>query len=348
MTSPDHLAGFASEFRPRRWLSNAHAQTIVGNFLPRRNEMPPPQERFFNIEEGVQVLCHCHWQPEERKQAALTVIIVHGLEGSSESRYVIGTGSKAWMRGWNVVRMNMRNCGGTEKFARTLYHSGLSGDVGAIARTLMEQDSLQRIAFVGYSMGGNLVLKLAAEWSADAPPQAIAFAGVSPALDLAPSADALHHPANRLYQWKFMRGLRNRFQRKAELFPQVYDAALSRGVKTIRQFDDVITAPYSGFLSAGDYYARASAGRLVDRIARPALVLHALDDPFIRFTEDTRARLESNPNITLIETEHGGHCAFLEPPNGYDGRWAEKTVVEFFARQLGEAPPAAGPGRRGK
>lgn len=327
----------APPFSPRKGLRNAHAQTLAGNFLPRKNQLPPPVDRLFQVEEGVQVLCHCHWQPEEIKHQTLTVIIVHGLEGSSDSQYVIGTGSKAWARGWNVVRMNMRNCGGTETLTPTLYHSGLSGDVGAVAKTLIDEDGLAKIALVGYSMGGNLVLKLAGEWGTVAPKQLVAVAGVSPAMDLSPSADALHHPHNRIYEWKFLRGLRRRYRRKAQLFPDRYDLAHIANSRTIREFDDWITARYSGFTGAQDYYDRASSSRVAEHIAVPTLVIHSTDDPFIIMSEETRKKVKANPHITFVETAHGGHCAFLESANGYDGRYAERTVIDFFAHQLQRA-----------
>src|SRR5919201_2004674 len=148
-------------FVPRRGLRGAHAQTLAGNFLPRTNRLTAPEERLFKLEDGAQVLCHCHWQPQTKRQAALTLIIVHGLEGSSASQYVIGTANKAFAAGMNVVRMNMRNCGGTEELCQTLYHSGMSADVGGITKALINQDKLSRIALAGFSMGGNLVLKLA-------------------------------------------------------------------------------------------------------------------------------------------------------------------------------------------
>lgn len=324
----------APPFTPRKGIRNAHAQTLAGNFLPRKNQLPPPVDRLFQVEEGVQVLCHCHWQPEEIKHKTLTVIIVHGLEGSSDSQYVIGTGSKAWARGWNVVRMNMRNCGGTETLTPTLYHSGLSGDVGAVAKTLIQDDGLSKIALVGYSMGGNLVLKCAGEWGSDAPKELVAIAGVSPAMDLAPSADALHHPQNRIYEWKFLRGLRRRYRRKAQLFPDRYDLAHIANSRTIREFDDWITARYSGFTGADDYYNRASSSRVADKIAVPALIIHSTDDPFIIMSDETRKKILANPRITFVETAHGGHCAFLESPNGYDGRYAERTTLDFFAYRL--------------
>ena len=275
----------------------------------------------------------------------MTLVIVHGLEGSSESQYVIGTGSKAWLAGMNVVRMNMRNCGDTEHLGPTLYNSSMSGDVGAIAKTLIAEDGLQKLAFVGYSMGGNLVLKLLGEWGADAPHQVKAAVGVSPAVDLAPSADALHNRANRVYEWKFLRGLRRRILRKAALFPDRYDVRHLRGLRSLRDFDDQITARYSGFRDAQDYYIRAAAARVVDRIAIPTLVLHALDDPFIRVLPETREKLQQNPHITFIETTHGGHCAFLAAPNGYDGRWAERQAIAFIQR-VESAEPVASPRTR--
>jgi hypothetical protein len=305
-------------------------QTIAGNFLPRRNQLPPPEERLFQVEPEVQILCHCHWQPA--RAPAMTLIIVHGLEGSSDSQYVIGTGSKAWLAGMNVVRMNMRNCGGTEQLGPTLYNSSMSADVAAIAETLIAQDGLQKLAFVGYSMGGNLILKLLGEWGADAPPQVKAGVGVSPAIDLAPSADALHHPANRLYEWKFLRGLRRRMLRKAALYPDRYDVRYLRGLRSLRDFDDQITARYSGFRDAQDYYTRAAAARVVESIAVSTLILHAEDDPFIRLLPDTREKMRHNAHITLVETAHGGHCAFLAEANGYDGRWAERQAITFIQR----------------
>lgn len=314
-------------FVPRRLFGGGHAQTLAGNFLPRKNVLPQPEEQIFNIEDGVQVLCHCHWQSHPESHS--TLLIVHGLEGSSLSQYVIGTGSKAWQAGMNVVRMNMRNCGGTEALTPTLYHSGLSDDVAAVLQTIAAEKKLQRIAVAGFSMGGNLVLKMAGDWSADAPDILKAVVAVSPAADLGPSADAMHLPANRIYEWKFLLSLMRRYRRKAKLFPEIY-GEVSRWPKSIREFDDVITARYCGFSGAQDYYTRAAASRVIDRIAVPTLVIHANDDPFIRLTIETRRKIAANHWITFLETDHGGHCAFLAEPNGYDGRWAERQMILFF------------------
>lgn len=275
-------------------------------------------------------MCHCHWQPERQK--ALTILIVHGLEGSSDSQYMLGIAAKGMAAGMNVVRMNQRNCGGTEGFSPTLYHSGRSPDVAAVAKNLIDHDRISRFAVAGFSMGGNLVLKLAGEWGKDHPQQLAAVAAVCPAVDLAASADALHLPVNRVYELYFIWKLRRRLMAKARLFPDKFDTTRLRGITSLRDFDDKITAYYSGFAGAADYYARAAAANVVDRIAVPTLVLHAANDPFIRILPETRQKILSNPNITFVETEDGGHCSFLAHPDGDDGRWAERQILQFVQR----------------
>lgn len=317
-------------FVPHRAFRGGHAQTLAGAFLPRRHALPPAEDRLFRVAQDAQVLCRCHWQAE--RAAALTLVIVHGLEGSSESQYVLGTAAKAWAAGMNVVRMNVRNCGGTERLSPTLYHSGLSSDVDAVARELIAIDKLPRLALAGFSMGGNQVLKLAGEWGREAPPEVRAVAAVSPGMDLSASSDALHQWRNRLYELNFMLSLCRSMRRKARLFPDRYSPKGLPWFGSLRRFDDEITARYCGFQGAEDYYLRAAASRVADRISVPTLVLNALDDPFIRLLPETRARLRANPRVQLVETAAGGHCGFLAAANGYDGRWAERQLVEFFRR----------------
>jgi uncharacterized protein len=333
------IASHATEFRPRRFLRNGHLQTIAGNYLSRLNGLPASEKQVVEVSPATanqiasQVLCHCHWQPEEVRAGRPTAIIVHGLEGSSESQYVVGNANKLWRAGCNVVRMNMRNCGGTEALSPTLYHSGLSNDVLAVMDFFVERYGLQSMSLIGYSMGGNLVLKLAGELGTAAPGVLRSVIGVSPAADLQPSADALHLPQNRLYELKFLHNLLRRFRRKAMLFPRAYDRNRATGIRSLREFDDRITALYSGFNSADDYYYRAAAARVLDRIAVPTLILHALDDPFVRMSAESRDKMKANPYITLVESKHGGHCAFLAQPDeasGYDGYWAEHTLLRFL------------------
>lgn len=315
---------------PRRLVRGGHLQTLAGFFLVRNIKLPAPEDRYIEVAPGVQILCHCHWQPD--RPSALTLILVHGLEGSSDSGYMVGVAQKALAAGMNVVRVNQRNCGGTDHLAPTLYNSSLSGDVAAVAHNVIERDKISRFALAGFSMGGNLVLKTAGEWGREAPQEFRAVAAVCPAMDLAASADALHFPSNRIYEEYFMIKLRQRFRAKARLFPDHFDPSRLRGVKTLRQFDDKITAYYCGFTGAVDYYARAAASNTVDRIAVPGLILHAATDPFIHLIPETRRKIAANPNLTFIEAPDGGHCSFLADANGYDGRWAEQQIVEFLKR----------------
>ena len=334
-------------FTPRRWLRGGHVQTVASFLIPRHFHLPAPEERLIEVAPGIKVLCHCHWQAD--RAHALTIIIVHGLEGSSASQYMQGVTEKALAAGMNVIRYNQRNCGGTDALAPVLYHSGLSDDVATVARELIGRDGVTRLALVGFSMGGNIVLKLAGEWGRQAPPEFRAVVAVCPALDLATSADALHEPANRIYEIYFLWALRRRMLQKARLFPDHFDVRRLRGIRSLREFDDRVTAYYCGFTGVDDYYDRASAAHVVERIAVPALVLHAANDPFVHITAETRRKLASNPNITFVETADGGHCAFVgqpgrkssKRPSGVgncgdgrydDGYWAEHEIVNFLRR----------------
>ena len=331
------LPHWLTPFEPRRGLSSGHLQTIVGNFLPRPPFQLPSVAELVEVDpaDGSRVLCHCHWHSEETRAARLTIVLVHGLEGSSDSQYIRGLAARAWDAGCNVIRMNMRNCGATDALTPTLYHSGLSGDVGAVVRHFTQRFQLQRLALVGYSMGGNLVLKLAGELGAEA--EICAVAAVCPAIDLAAGADALHEPLNRVYEWRFLRGLMRRYARKAALLPDAYlPAKAFHPIRSIRQFDHRIVARYCGFRDADDYYYRSSAARVVDRIAVPTLILLAQDDPFIRLFPETREKLHGNPHITFLETSHGGHCAYLSRHRGDEIHWAESAVIRYLITDLGQ------------
>ena len=317
-------------FTPRRGLSNGHLQTIVGDVYPRPGFLLSysADEVVVDPADNSRVLCHSHWQPGADAGSRLTVVLVHGLEGCSDSRYIQALTTWAWDAGYNVVRMNMRNCGGTDALTPTLYHSGLSGDVGAVVEHYTQQRSLKRVALVGYSMGGNLVLKLAGEWGLRAPLCAVAT--VCPAIDLAVSSDALHARHNRFYEWHFLRRLLRRYQKKAALFPLIYAAHDLGPIQSLREFDDKIVARYCGFKDSSDYYYRAASARVLNQIAVPTLILRSHDDPFIRLTQETRETILANPNISLAETRHGGHCAFLSTAKGNDVHWAEATVMRYL------------------
>jgi uncharacterized protein len=318
-----------AEYVPlRRWAS-AHRMTLYawarGRHFP---ELSAPELRYVEVAPDARVLAHCHWQTQRHDR--LTVLLLHGLEGSSDAHYMRGMADKAWRRGCNVVRLNQRNCGGTEHLSRGLYHSGLTQDPLAVLTELRERDGLRAFAMAGYSLGGNLTMKLAGELGIDGFPELKAVAAVSPVIELEACMQAIERRQNRIYEWNFCRNLQGRMRRKARRLPQLFDITGLWKVWSIRQFDDRYTAPHHGFAGASDYYHRASAMRVIDRVARPALIVSAADDPFVPAEIFREPAVANNPHITTMITPHGGHCGFVAEANGYDGYWAERTVIDFL------------------
>jgi len=294
--------------------------------------LPAPEARYFDVAPDARVLAHCHWQPD--RHAHPTVLLLHGLEGSSEAHYIAGMSDKAWARGFNVVRLNQRNCGGTEHLSRGLYHSGLTADPRFVLTELRDRDGLRSFGVAGYSLGGNLTMKLAGELSSSDLPEVRAFCAVSPVLELEACVRAIERRENRLYEWNFCRNLQERMRRKAETFPDVFDLRGLWKIWSIRAFDERYTAPHHGLDGASDYYHRASAMRVIDQVARPALILTADDDPFVPAEIFEAEALRANPHVATVVTRHGGHCAFVEAPNGYDGYYAERVVIDFLAQWM--------------
>jgi predicted alpha/beta-fold hydrolase len=318
-------------FTPHTVFKSGNAQTLAAWAWPRRYRREPPphdEDRLFETAPGVKVLAHCRWQRDRQKHA--TVVIWHGMEGSATSIYMIATADEAFRAGFNVVRVNYRNCGGTEHLTPTLYHGGLSDDLHAVINQLIESEGLKRIFVLGFSLGGNMVLKLAGEYGQNAPPEVVAIGVVSPSVDLEASADLIQSRRNWLYHKQFMWSLKNRIRLKQKLFPDVYDVSRLPQIRNLREFDEEFTSRASGFLNASDYYHRASSIRVIASIRIPTLIIHAEDDPFIPFEPLRDPVFSKNPYIMLLRTERGGHVAFISSRTDEDRFWAENRVVEFF------------------
>jgi uncharacterized protein len=317
-----------ADFEPHPLLKNTHAMTIAAAYWPRRFALPKGEARLFRVTEDSQLLAMCHWQDEKRKDVPV-MVIVHGLEGSCDSNYVLGIAEKAYQRGFHVARLNQRNCGGTEKLTPTLYNSAMSEDYRAVLEELAKSDGSTQIFFVGYSMGGNLVTKMAGEYGNAAPRALRGVCTICPAIDLAASADALEKRENYFYQRWFVKGLMARYARKAALFPQIYSHDSLGKIRTVREFDDSITAPYFGYRDAQEYYEAAGARKVVGRVRVPMLMITAQDDPFVPYESFLAALVEENPAIRFVAPERGGHCGFISRHGGEERFWAETRVVEF-------------------
>jgi predicted alpha/beta-fold hydrolase len=326
-------------FIPHRLFRQGDAQTLGGYLWPKRfrlRDQTGDEERFFEVGPGSQVLARCRWQPNRTNSP--TLVMWHGLEGSSGSAYMLTTAAKVFQRGFNVVRMNIRNCGQTEHLTPTLYHGGLTDDLRVVIEELIK-DGLSRIVIAGFSLGGNMVLKLAGEYGDAPPPEIKAVGAVSPSIDLSAGRYLLNLRRNFLYQKDFLFSLKRRIRLKQKLYPGSFDISELNRVRTIEQFDDRFVAPAFGFTGVDDYYARASSRPYIGRIRIPTLIIHAKDDPFVPFTPLTDPTISANPFVMVLMTEKGGHVAFVSSNPGDEDRfWAENRLAEFCELAAGEPP----------
>lgn len=333
-------------FVPARFFTQGDMQTLAAYFWPGRfrpRDVTGDEERLFEVEPGSRVLGLCHWQPDRAQHP--TMVLWHGLEGSAASAYMLSTAAKIFERGFNVVRMNIRNCGGTEHLTPTLYHGGLTHDLRAVLFELTNQDRLPRIVIAGFSLGGNLVLKVTGELADEAPEELKGVVAISPSVDLQASSDLLREPRNFVYHRNFLYYLKRRIVLKQQKYPELYDSAPLSGISSLVQFDDHYVAPAFGFADARDYYAKASALPFLSRIRVPTLIIHAQDDPFIPYTPlettlhprpqsdaSSVVLTTSNENILLIAPPRGGHVAFVGADSLDEDRfWAENRLVDFSA-----------------
>ena len=317
-------------FVPPPLLRNPHLMTLVPSYWRRGPLLKgmPVKSRLFTTAPGTQLLGLCHWQPDPK--ACRTVVLVHGLEGCSESHYMHGIASKAYRAGINVVRMNQRNCGGTEHLTPTLYNSGLGQDYRSIVDELANKDGLPRLWLVGYSMGGNLVLRAAGEAGLSEPALAGTIA-VCPNIDPTQCVDALERPSNWIYHHHFLTGLKARMRRKASLFPGKWDLTGLDRIRTLREFDDRYTAVDGGYRSGAVYYDRAGARHILGSIAVPTTIITAQNDPFIPYSMFALPAIQNNPSIRLIAPRYGGHCGFFQGfSQEEDPYWAENRIVDVL------------------
>ncbi len=303
--------------------------TIVGSKRLRRFSilLQPSERREFQTEAHTRVVAYCHWQADRLR--CPTALIIHGLEGSADAGYVLGTASKAFAAGFNVIRYNVRGCGGTLHLSPMLYHSGLTVDLHYVVRELIERDRLPQLFLIGFSMGGNQALKFAGELGNAAPKELRGICAISPPIDLEACSRAIARRENWIYEIRFLLSLRRTMREKNKFFPGQYDLSRLKSIKHLWDWDDAMQ-PYNGFRDAMDYYAQASSLPFIPRIRIPVLIIQAVDDPFIPFDSFTDPRLATNPSVSLLASRYGGHVAFCgQRQPDEDRAWAENRAVEF-------------------
>jgi predicted alpha/beta-fold hydrolase len=318
-------------FQPPPWLVGGHRQTFLGYWLRRPLRWTPPTEDLVvDVGEGVRLLLRASWQPGPRDDRP-TLLMVHGLGGSDASSYVVSTGRLAYARGWNVVRMNMRGTGGGVALCPLFYNGGLDTDLLGAASALSA--IAPRLAVAGFSLGANLTLLMLGRRRARLPPALLGAAAVSPPVELAACADVLESPGNGVYQRYFMQMLTEAYRQRNRLRPDLFAAGRERGLRTVREFDDRITAPFGGFESAAHYYEQSSAGPWLVAIDRPTLMLAASDDPLIPAASVARWRVSPKVKRELVAT--GGHVGFVCRCLAPGWFWAAERVMAFLDGVVG-------------
>lgn len=326
------MPGSLHDFNPPPGLRGGHRQTLAGFFFRRHLDWTHPVEDVVvDAGDDVRLLVRASWQPGPREARPL-LVTVHGLGGWDAATYGLATGQVAWARGWHVARMNMRSAGDAALVCARLYNAGLDGDLLAVLRHFA--DLVPRIALCGFSLGGNMALLMAGRRAAAVPAAVRAVAAVSPPVDLLACVEALERPANLAYQRYFVVKLQEAYRWRQSLRPDLYEAGRERGVRTVREYDERITAPHAGFASAREYYERSSAGPWLSSIERPTLLLTASDDPLIPAHSVTGHPLPSSGTVVREVAPTGGHVGFVGRADAPGRFWAARRVTDFFAERL--------------
>jgi predicted alpha/beta-fold hydrolase len=301
-------------------LTNPHILTILGNFWPRNYDFSrfPIEDQLIRTDPDTQVLVQTQHPATE---PAGHVVLLHGLEGSGEAGYIRSMAWDALHAGFVAHRFHMRTCGGTASLCKTLYHAGLTSDLRVYLDHLERGRSGLPVFLVGFSLGGNVALKLAGELGATELIQGIC--AISTPIDLASGVRRIGQLDNRLYERRFLKRMRERLLATGRYSPTELEAA-----RTLYEIDDKITAPSFGFEGADHYYATQSAQIYLDRIRVPTLLIQARDDTFIPFEMFRHPSIASNPFLRLIATDHGGHLGFLSRRGARF--WLDEVAIEFL------------------
>lgn len=323
-------------FEPHPWLRGGHRQTIVGRYWPGPRVRLDSRSWEIELDDGDRLSVR-DTVPAGWSEGGAVAVLVHGLGGCARAPYVVRVAEKLVKLGIRAIRMNLRGAGEGFGLARGFYHSGRTEDVRAVVDWLGRVAPGSPVALVGFSLGGNLVLKLAAEATVRPLPGLDAVLAANPPIDLAACCRRIRAGGNRIYDRNFVHQLRGQVHRLHTRFPELGPVDL-RGARTLLDFDDRYTAPRNGFAGAVDYYTRCSAGPLIPRIAVPGLVVHALDDPFI--PAETFRMVQFPDGLALELIESGGHLGYISRSRGTgDHRWLDVRLSAWLAEHWGLNAP---------
>lgn len=314
------------DFTPFPIISGCHTQTILGSCL-NFHRHPVSETRLVELPDGDKVALEIS-TPSDWKGTNPTVLMVHGLCGSHRSTYLIRMTHKLMAKGWRVVRYNMRGCGTGKGHAREIYHSGRSDDLYEAIKSIKEEEPESDITLIGFSLGGNVSLKLAGELSIHAPKLLKQIIAVSPPTHLHSSVKRLDTEVNKFYQRYFLKHLKEDMFDRHKRFPEIKMPDLPKTM-SFYEFDELYIAPQSGFKSAIDYYTKCSSFPLIPHITIPCKILFAKDDPIVDSTSLDDTLLPGN--VKVFVTDHGGHMGFLGSPRSDGGfHWMDAMLLRWL------------------
>jgi uncharacterized protein len=321
-----------ADYRPPWWLRGRHLQSLLGP-LRRRPRRPALRRERWETPDGDFV--DLDWLASTSDgDRAPCVVVLHGLEGSSGSHYALGLMGLVEAAGWRGVVLHFRSCSGELNRLGRLYHSGETSDLDWAVGRMIEAMPGARLGLVGVSLGGNVALKWLGERGDGVPDEVAAAVAISVPFDLAACAAALDRGVNRLlYTAHFLRTMKAKIRAKAALYTERVDVPAALRARTFRIYDRLVTAPIFGFADEEDYWRRSSSGPYLSKIRRPALLIGALNDPFVPPATLPRAEVERSPWLEAAFPAEGGHAGFLDG-GGVGPSWAERRAVAFLARYL--------------
>lgn len=312
-------------FHPHPFLKSGMVQTIVSELLPQRGDIHPTQKHFVELGDGDQLLI-MEYKPKNWKPHQRVAVLVHGLTGSYQSKYLVRITKKLMKKGVLVFRINLRGAGPGYRYAKNLYHSGRSEDTQAVIAYIRQIYPQAPITQIGFSMGANITLKMLGENSQEKLMNLDSAIAVSPPANLMKTSERLLS-IGKFFSFYFVQKIRRFAQLRYKTFPELTPIYIPRHLN-LKELDDLYLAPQCGFKNAEDYYTKCSSEPLLEKIQIPTLILHSHDDPIVDGGFIKTAK--KNPKIEVIESSHGGHVAFIGNPlirNQY--RWMDSTIVNW-------------------
>jgi len=322
-------------YTPAWWVPGAHLRTLWGKFV-RRIALETRSERWETPDGDELELRRVDALPDSSPLAP-KLLVLHGLEGTVRSHYLLGALAGAKQRGWPADALIFRTCNGEVTRSRRLYHSGETTDLSFVVDRLVREHPGQPLVLAGFSLGGNVLLKWLGEHGDRLPPEIRGAVAVSVPFDLERGSRFIEGGFARVYTKHFLRTLKAKARAKLVRDPGLFDAGRLDRARTLYEFDDAVTAPVHGFDDAHHYYSSSSSLGFLDSIRRPTLLLSAYDDPFLppEVLDEVRGIAASNPFLTAEFHERGGHVGFIAGSSPFAPRYyAEERIFDFLQRWL--------------